>query len=129
MLDRARVATRVYYGTNNVLETGNSGGARPDTSDPSLRDDDPRTNGKVYDYDAPGIPTLPPSAAVGTTRRMRINLNEFAMYNGKKASADLPWFSRMSIVRTTGRDALINDVSGDNVAGQGTTALTWNLQP
>jgi hypothetical protein len=129
MLDRARVETRVYYGLNNVLETGNSGGARPDTSDPTLRDDDPRTNGKVYDYDAPGIPTLPPSAAVGTTRRMRINLNEFAMYNGKKASADLPWFSRMSIVRTTGRDALINDVSGDNVAGQGTTALTWNLQP
>ena len=129
MLDRARVATRVYYGVNNVLETGNSGGAQPDTSDPSLRDDDPRTNGKIYDYDAPGIPTLPPSAAVGTTRRMRINLNEFAMYNGKKASADLPWFSRMSIVRTTGRDALINDVPGDNVAGQGTTALTWNLQP
>jgi len=129
MLDRARVETRVYYGTNNVLETGNSGGARPDTSDPVLRDDDPRPNGKIYDYDAPGIPTLPPSAAVGTTRRMRINLNEFAMYNGKKASADLPWFSRMSIVRTTGRDALINDVSGDNVAGSGTTALTWNLQP
>ena len=129
MLDRARVATNVYYGPNNVLETGNSGGAQGDTSPAVLRDDDPRPNGKVYDYDAPGIPTLPPSAVVGTTRRQRINLNEFAMYNGKKASADLPWFSRMSIVRTTGRDAIINDVPGDNVAGSGTTPLTWNLQP
>lgn len=129
MLDRGRVEVRVYYGTNNVLDPGNSGGAQPDTSNAVLRDDDPRPNGKVYDYDAPGIPTLPPSAAVGTTRRMRINLNEFAMYNGKKASADMPWFSRMSIVRTTGRDALINDVPNDNVAGTGTTPLTWNLQP
>lgn len=127
MLDRARVATNVFY--NNVLETGNSGGANPDTSNAVLRDDDPRPNGRVYDYDAPGIPTLPPSAAVGTTRRQRINFNEFAMYNGKKASDDLPWFSRMSIVRTTGQDAIINDVPGDNVAGQGMTLLTWNLQP
>lgn len=69
------------------------------------------------------------SAAVGTTRRQRLNLNEFATYNGKKASADMPWFSRMSIVRTTGRDAIINDVPGDNVAGTGATPLTWNLQP
>jgi hypothetical protein len=127
MLDRARVATNVFY--NNVLETGNSGGANPDTSNAVLRDDDPRPDGRIYDYDAPGIPTLPPSAAVGTTRRQRINFNQFAMYNGKKASADMPWFSRMSIVRTTGRDAIINDVPNDNVAGTGTTPLTWNLQP
>jgi hypothetical protein len=51
------------------------------------------------------------------------------MYDGKKASDDLFWFSRISIVRTTGTDAISNDVTGDNVAGTGSTALTWNLVP
>ena|SRR5687768_110523 len=129
MLNRDRVEVRVYFGANNTLEPTNSGGAQPDNSDAMLRDDDPRTNGKIYDYDAPGFPALPSTITVGTTRRMRINLKEFAMYNGKKASDDFPWFSRMSIVKTTGQDAINTDVPGDNVAGTGTTPLTWNLQP
>jgi len=127
-LDRARVAVAYFLGVNNSPETGNSGGAQGDTSNPVLRDDDPRPNGKIYDYDAPGI-ALPPSMAVGTTRRQRINLREFAMYNGKKCSDDFFWFSRISIVKTAGQDALLSDVPGDNTAGQGSTPLTWNLQP
>jgi hypothetical protein len=127
-LDRARVGVAYFLGVNNSPETGNSGGAQGDTSNPVLRDDDPRPNGKIYDYDAPGI-ALPPSMAVGTPRRQRINLREFAMYNGKKCSDDFFWFSRISIVKTAGQDALLSDVPGDNTAGQGSTPLTWNLQP
>jgi hypothetical protein len=51
------------------------------------------------------------------------------MYNGKKCSDDFFWFSRISIVKTAGQDALLSDVPGDNTAGQGSTPLTWNLQP
>ena len=65
MLERARVATSVYYGVNNVLETGNSRGAGPDPSNVVLRDDDPRPNGKVYDCDAPGIHTSRPTRLWG----------------------------------------------------------------
>ena len=129
MLDRQRLAANYFIGANNSLETGNSGGAKVDTSNVILRDDDPKPNGKIYDYDAPGLGNLPPSFAVGTTRRQRINFHQFAMWNGKKASDDFPWFARISIVKTAGTDALATDVPGDNVAGQGSTPLTWNLQP
>ena len=129
MLDRQRLAANYFFGANNSLETGNSGGAKVDTSNVILRDDDPKPNGKIYDYDAPGLGNLPPSVAIGTTRRQRINFHQFAMWNGKKASDDFPWFARISIVKTAGTDALATDVPGDNVAGQGSTPLTWNLQP
>ena len=129
MLDRQRLAANYFFGANNSLETGNSGGAKVDTSNVILRDDDPKPNGKIYDYDAPGLGNLPASVAVGTTRRQRINFHEFAMWNGKKASDDFSWFARISIVKTAGTDALSTDVPGDNVAGQGSTPLTWNLQP
>jgi len=129
MLDRQRLAANYFFGANNSLETTNSGGAKVDTSNVILRDDDPKPNGKIYDYDAPGLGNLPPSVAVGTTRRQRINFHEFAMWNGKKCSDDFPWFARISIVKTAGTDALATDVPGDNVAGQGSTPLTWNLQP
>jgi hypothetical protein len=129
MLDRQRLAANYFFGANNSLETTNSGGAKVDTSNVILRDDDPKPNGKIYDYDAPGLGNLPPSVAVGTTRRQRINFHQFAMWNGKKCSDDFPWFARISIVKTAGTDALATDVPGDNVAGQGSTPLTWNLQP
>ena len=129
ILDRARVNANYFFGTNNTLEPTNSGGARSDTSNATLRDDDPRPNGKIYDYDAPGLPSLPASTAVGTPRRQRFNARQFAMYNGKKASDDFFWFARITIVKTAGTDALGTDVPGDNTAGQGSTPLTWNLQP
>ena len=129
MLDRERLAANYFIGANNTLETGNSGGAQSDTSNVVLRDDEPKPNGKIYDYDAPGLGNLPSIYPAGTTRRQRINFREFAMYNGKKASDDFFWFSRISIVKTAGTDALSTDVPGDNVAGQGSTPLTWNLQP
>jgi hypothetical protein len=129
ILDRARVNAAYYFGTSNTLETSNSGGARSDTSNATLRDDDPRPNGKIYDYDAPGLPSLPASTAVGTPRRQRFNARQFAMYNGKKASDDFFWFARITIVKTAGTDVLGTDVPGDNVAGQGSTPTTWNLQP
>ncbi len=128
MLDRQRIAANYFIGANNSLETGNSGGARSDTSNVVLRDDEPKPNGKIYDYDAPGLGNLPQIYAAGTTRRQRINFRQFAMYNGKKASDDFFWFARISIVKTAGTDALSTDVPGDNVAGQGSTLLSWNLQ-
>ena len=39
------------------------------------------------------------------------------------------WFARITIVKTAGTDVLGTDVPGDNVAGQGSTPTTWNLQP
>lgn len=128
-LERWRIESRYYYGTNNTRETGNGGGAKDDTSPDSLRDDKPKPNGKVYDYDAPGLGTLPASAAVGTTRRQRANFREYATFEGKRASDELFWFSRISIIKTAGQDQLATDVGNDNVAGQGATALTWDLQP
>ncbi|HEX8117826.1 MAG TPA: hypothetical protein VF521_11190 [Pyrinomonadaceae bacterium] len=128
-LVRWRIQSNYYYGANNTLEAGNGGGAKDDTSPDVLRDDKPKPNGKVYDYDAPGLGTLPAGAAVGATRRQRANFREWATFEGKRASDELFWFSRISIIKTAGQDALATDVANDNMAGQGATALTWNLQP
>lgn len=128
-LVRWRIQSNYYYGAANTLETGNGGGAKDDTSPDVLRDDKPKPNGKVYDYDAPGLGTLPAGAAVGTTRRQRANFREYATFEGKTASDELHWFSRISIIKTAGQDQLATDVANDNMAGQGATALTWNLQP
>ncbi len=101
-----------------------------DTSPNDVRDDDPQSGGsggKVYDLDAPGVGGGFP---VGTILRIRTNFRQWATLSsgGNRLSADLQWFSRVSIIKTSGNDALQSDVGGDNVAGTGTTNLSWNLQ-
>jgi hypothetical protein len=100
------------------------------------RDDDPRPNGKIYDFDAPGTETISPSDII----HYRGNFKQFAVLGGQpddtnavviggtKASTDLPWFTRISVIGSSTGDVLNNDIPGDNISGQGTTPLTWNLQ-
>jgi hypothetical protein len=92
-----------------------------------LQDNDPRPKGHVYDFDAPGV-TNGRLATPDSVRRQRVNFKEFALYNGVKASDDLLTFSRISVRKTTGGEVLATDVTGDNIAGTGTTALTWDLR-
>lgn len=115
------------------------GGGHGDTSDPTLRDDDPQSgmsNGKVYDLDAPGIGTAP-TAPVGRINRDRTNFTQWAMFGNMKVSADLQWYTRTSIQKTAGGDEIvptpglwiINGYGNDNEAGIGVTPLTWDLGP
>jgi hypothetical protein len=111
----------------------------PDPSNQQFRDDDPQSggsNGKVYDLDGPGIGfTRPNETPVGRIARNRTNFREWAMFGNVRVSDDLQWFSRISIQKTAGGDVTINDpailpLNGpDNIAGVGTTPLTWNLGP
>jgi hypothetical protein len=103
-----------------------------DTSLPSYRDDDPQSGGsggKVYDWDSPGTGNSS-NAEVGHIRRKRSNYREWAeLSNGMKVSGDLYWFSRVSVYKSqSSGDLLKTDISGDNIAGVGTTKTTWNLQ-
>jgi hypothetical protein len=99
-----------------------------ETPSASNTDSDPQSGdsaGKVYNVDAPGITG---SGFVGTIYRMRTNFCQWAEFEGKRVSDDLEWFSRISMIKTSGRDELRNDIPGDNIAGPGTTKLTWNLR-
>lgn len=120
---------------NNMTLIGGSGPFEDTTIDPTLRDDDPQSggsNGKVYDLDAPGIGNVPANPE-GTILRTRINFRQWAVVgfgtaSEVRVSGDLFWFSRISVVKVSFGDLLRNDVTGDNIAGLGTTALTWDLQ-
>lgn len=116
---------------NDTLPLGCSN--NPDPSAPQFRDDDPQSGGsggKVYDSDAPGHTLgLDPNAPLDSIARIRTNFRQWATIDGAKCSDDLMWFSRLSIKKTLIGENLETSVSGDNVAGSGTTNLTWNLQP
>jgi hypothetical protein len=129
------VITREVIGFRNFNDMIQieSGGTNPDPSDPIFRDDDPQSGGsggKVYDVDAPGITltVLDPNAPLNTIARNRTNFRQWALVDGVKASDDLLWFTRLSIRKTLIGEILQSDVAGDNIAGSGTTNLTWNLQ-
>jgi hypothetical protein len=99
---------------------------------PAYQDQSPQSGGsggKVYDFDAPGVGTAD-NDPVGYIIRKRANYREWAEANGMKVSvADLEWYSRLSVVRTgQTTEALRTDITGDNIAGAGTTPTTWNLQ-
>ncbi|MDQ3805124.1 MAG: carboxypeptidase-like regulatory domain-containing protein [Acidobacteriota bacterium] len=123
---RWRIESKYYDGS--TLDTTAGGGAKDDTSPDSLRDDEPAPNGRVYDFDAPGVQFVV-GKPVGSVYRQRANFRQWAEYKGKKASAEITWFTRMSIEKTAGQDVLKNDVPNDNVHGLGSTPTTWNLQP
>lgn len=104
----------------------------PDDSDPTFRDDDPQSggsSGKIYDLDAPGTGSTSQTPINGIRRR-RVNYRQWATLgnSGAKVSSDFTWYTRVSIIKTSNGDQLRTDVTGDNVAGAGTTNLTWNLQ-
>ncbi len=96
----------------------------------TLRDDDPQSggsSGKVYDVDAPGTGNVP-ADPVNTIARLRANFRQWAISGSQKVSDDMNWFSRISVIKTANGDVLSNEIAGDNVAGIGTTNLSWNLQ-
>ena len=128
VLEREAVAIKTYL--DMTLE--DSGGPMGDTSPSQIRDDDPQSGmsgGKVYDLDAPGIGSAS-ADPVNAVLRLRVNFRQWATFNFIRASNDLPWFSRISIRKTSSGDVLHiqSGITGDNVAGLGTTNLTWNLQ-
>lgn len=130
-LPRFRILSQYYY--NNVLQLTRQAGLDDLPGADVLRDFDPKPRGRVFDFDGPGIGFGGVTTNVGDTRRQRVNFRQYATYEEggqtKKASDDLLWYARISIVKTASGDALATDVSGDNQAATGTTPLTWNLQP
>jgi hypothetical protein len=137
-IQREIVATRKYNDMTLTSSVGPCGMPTcPDTSDSTLRDDDPQSGasgGKVYDLDAPGIKSAS-GDPVNTITRVRTNFRQWATMKGsdgttdiKVSAADLQWFSRLSIIKMSSGDVLRTDISGDNVGRTGTTNLSWNLQ-
>ena len=126
-IERRKVDVRVY--NNQTL--GGTQHDLPDTSGDSLRDDDPQSggsSGKVYDVDAPGVGNVP-ADPLNAIARLRANFRQWAVtLRGSKVSDDMNWFSRVSVIKTANGDVLRNEIAGDNVAGTGTTNLSWNLQ-
>jgi hypothetical protein len=130
-MPRYRILSQYYY--NNVLQLTRPAGLDDLPGADVLRDFDPKPRGHVFDFDGPGIGFDGVASATGDTRRQRVNFTQYATYEEKgqtkKASDDLLWYARISIIKTAGGDALATDVPGDNQAAQGSTPLTWNLQP
>jgi hypothetical protein len=111
-----------------------SQGPGDDTSQYPLYDWDPQSGGsagKVYDTDEPGI--LPQSSnTVNHVYHFRANFYEYAQttINGvvKTVSSNLNWFARVSYLKTSSGSQLSTTISGDNIAGTGTTKTSCNLQ-
>jgi len=128
--------------TTTLIQPCESG---DDTLPTASRDDDPQSGGSqgnVYDLDFPRIQSTG-AAPVGAIGRIRVKFRQWAEVNmpagavpppagagvgGQKVSADFPWFSRISIIKTSTGDQLRTDVAGDNASGTGSTNVTWNLQ-
>jgi hypothetical protein len=129
VIHRTIVESRSY--TDNNATPTQTITNQDDTSDSPLRDDDPQSGssgGKVYDLDAPGIGTTS-SAPVGRIVRRRVNFSQYVTVNGATVPGSvLTWYARQSVIKTASGDQLVNDISGDNTVGTGTTNLTWNLQ-
>ena len=134
-LQRERVENRRF--NDQTLEIRQVG--CPDTtSDISLMDTNPQSDnsqGKIYDYDAPGI-LLGPTNPVGTKLRRRTNFRQWLTVNQNngtgpadvRLSADINWYERISVILNSGGvNAVLNDVTGDNVLGSGSTNLGWDL--
>jgi len=124
-----RTQTGLAFYRNSTLLTSSTN-QTDDTSQSRYRDDDPQSggsNGKVYDLDAPG-PT-PPNVD-GNTYRYRVNFYEYAaLPDGTVvSSSNYSFFVRISCKKTSSGYQFVNDISGDNQIGPGTTKTTWNLQ-
>ena len=125
-LVRFRNASKYYQGSTLTSEEG----LIDDTSPLDFLDQDPQSGnsgGKIYDLDAPGF-TITNPGPVGTIYRRRSNFREVAIIGYSRVSVDLNWYTRISIIKTSSGFDLSSGVTGDNQAGIGATALTWNLQ-
>jgi hypothetical protein len=122
----------VYVYDNCTLVS--SQGPRDDTSLYPLYDWDPQSGGsagKVYDTDEPGI--KPQSGdTVNHVYHYRANFYQYAQttINGvvRTVSSNLNWCARVSYLKTSGGSQLSTTISGDNIAGTGTTKTSCNLQ-
>jgi hypothetical protein len=128
VIHRLIIEARSYFSNNSTpYETLTN---QDDTSLPAFRDDDPQSGGsagKVYDLDAPGF--SPDGNPVGTVVRRRVNFVEYTTVGGHALPGSvLTWYLRQSIIKTSSGDQPLNDISGDNTVGSGSTVLTWNLQ-
>lgn len=107
-----------------------------DTDSASIRDDDPKPNGIIYDLDAPGLVNTD-SAPQNQIRRTRNHFKSFASITvsgtAVRCSKFTEWFVRFSMMQTAAPSGtnwvVVNppDVTGDNQAATGTTPLSWNL--
>lgn len=129
-------APNVPASYGNKIPTGN------DPSAARERDDDPSTTGTfgvIYDLDSPGF--VIDNRPQGTIFRYRMNFREYAKVNidGQwiRASNIEEGFIRFSIVQTAAQNGStysivtaprIGTVDGDNQAGLGQTATTWDLK-
>jgi hypothetical protein len=105
------------------------------TTSHRLRDDDPAPDDTIYDLDAPGLDV--PVAPFGEVRRTRNNFKAYATITVQgrrvRCSPVAHYFVRFSMKQTKkpqgDRWKPIDppDVSGDDVATDGSTSLTWNL--
>ena len=122
-LDRVKLISRFWENTTNYITETNE----PDLSPPIYRDDDPQPNGKVYDEDAPSVSVANP--IIGRIVRRRTSFTQWARIGNARVSADFDWFCRLSITYAgSGVWNLVNDVNGDNIAGEGITKTSINLQ-
>lgn len=134
-LERDIIEKRIY--DNQTLFTDGIVTNQADNSQDDLRDDNPQSGtsrGIVYDLDGPNIASTA-KTPLNAIRRRRTNFRQWATIDGVRqgdprirASADFGWFQRLSIIKTSNGDQLQSDVAGDNIAGTGTTPLTWNLK-
>ena len=120
-----------WYNYNNANPVDSWSNVPDNTPDPFLRDDDPQSgysSGKVYDLDAPFMASGS-NNPMGFVWRRRVNFLQWAtLPDGTPVSGNLYWYSRLSIIKQSGGDQKETTFSDDNLAGLGTTALSWNLQ-
>ena len=107
-----------------------------DTGPATARDDNPAPNGNIYDWDAPGLGV--PNAPQNEIHRTRNNFKAFASITldgtAVRCSPVRSYFVRFSMKQVdapNGANWVVihpPDVANDNQGGNGTTALTWDLQ-
>ncbi|MBQ7721823.1 MAG: hypothetical protein IJT64_02820, partial [Kiritimatiellae bacterium] len=101
-----------------------------DSTEPDYQDRNPAPNGRVFDFDTPGIgvsayATLPE----GTILYEIQNFLQYALWNQKRCSNDFPWFSRTSLVKNPSTSFFVFDFAArnnhpeDNSCGFGATPL------
>ena len=99
----------------------------------AVRDDDPKPNGNIYDFDNPGVVKLDPIDITGSIRRYRGNFHAFAVQvsggTSNRCSAYHDWYSKQSWQKGTNAWFQINDIASDNSNGDGQlSVLTWDMQ-
>jgi hypothetical protein len=126
------------YQNRTLRDQGNYSAHIPpgnDTGPATARDDDPSPNDTIYDWDAAGLPV--PNVPQNTILRTRNNFKAFASITVEGKSVRCSpvreyriCFSQKQTAAPAGAQwQIINppDVAGDNVAGHGTTKVTWDL--